>query len=320
MTVKKSHGIGVGVFQVIADLFTGDPAVIAKRAEELGFDSYWLPEHAAIPQGSEDVYPGKVEGGSAPDYLFKMPDPLIGLSRAAAVTSTINLGTGVALVPERHPVLAAKEIASLDHYSKGRFIYGIGAGWNEAECTMMGGDFAHRWAQVKEYIFAMKSLWTGEYASAEGKYANFPSSVCRPTPWRKPHPPIMLGSIGSPNVYRRVAQWGDGWLPFVINPQEVADGRAEILTALAALEGLGGPALEALHGAASVETALAELQACQPELATRLRARLAATVERRTAQYLARHDAAGMEVGAVLFDRGRQLCAVGPIGARWLAN
>ena len=100
----------------------------------------------------------------------------------------------------------------------------------------------------------------------------------------------------------------------------LADGRAEILTALAALEGLAGPELEALHGAASVETALAELQACQPELASRLRARLAATVERRTAQYLARHDAAGMEVGAVLFDRGRQVCAVGPIGARWLAN
>ena len=100
----------------------------------------------------------------------------------------------------------------------------------------------------------------------------------------------------------------------------LADGRAEILTALAALEGLAGPALEALHGAASVETALAELQSCQPELATRLRARLAATVERRTAQYLARHDAAGMEVGAVLFDRGRQVCAVGPIGAYWLGE
>ena len=100
----------------------------------------------------------------------------------------------------------------------------------------------------------------------------------------------------------------------------LADGRAEILTALAALEGLGGPALEALHGAASVETALAELQASHPELANRLRARLAATVERRTAQYLARHDAAGMEVGAVLFDRGRQVCAVGPIGAHWLGE
>lgn len=228
MAAKTSCGIGVGVFQVIADLHTGDPAIIAKRAEELGFDSYWLPEHAAIPQGSEEVYPGKVEGGSVPDYLFKMPDPLIGLTRAAAVTSTIHLGTGVALVPERHPVLAAKEIATLDHYSKGRFIYGIGAGWNEPECTMMGGDFPRRWAQVKEYILAMKKLWTGDYVGADGKYANFPPSICLPTPWRKPHPPILLGSIGSPNVYRRVAQWGDGWLPFVINPQEVADGRAEI--------------------------------------------------------------------------------------------
>jgi len=100
----------------------------------------------------------------------------------------------------------------------------------------------------------------------------------------------------------------------------LADGRAEILTALAALEGLAGPELAALHGAASVETALAELRACQPALASRLRARLAATIERRTAQYLARHDAAGMEVGAVLFDRGRQVCAAGPIGAHWLAS
>ncbi|MGE0862134.1 MAG: TIGR03619 family F420-dependent LLM class oxidoreductase, partial [Gammaproteobacteria bacterium] len=163
-----------------------------------------------------------------PDYLFKMPDPFIGLTRAAAVTSTIHLGTAVALVPERHPILTAKEIATLDHYAKGRFIYGIGAGWNEPECTMMGGDFAHRWAQVKEYIAAMKQLWTGEYVGMSGKYVNFPPSVCRPTPWRKPHPPVLLGSIGSPNVYRRVAQWGDGWLPFVVNPQEVVDGRAEL--------------------------------------------------------------------------------------------
>lgn len=228
MAAKTSSGIGVGVFQVSADLFTGDPAVIAKHAEALGFDSYWLPEHTVIPQGSDADYPGKVEGGATPDYLFKMPDPLIGLTRAATATSTIKLGTGVALVPERHPVLAAKEIASLDHYSKGRFLYGIGAGWNEPECTMMGGDFAHRWAQVKEYIAAMKKLWTGEYVGAAGKYTNFPPAVCRPTPWRKPHPPILLGSIGSPHVYRRVVQWGDGWLPFVVDPKEVATGRAAL--------------------------------------------------------------------------------------------
>jgi probable F420-dependent oxidoreductase len=228
MTMKKSHGIGVGVFQIMPDLATGDPAVVAKRAEELGFASYWVPEHAAIPQGSADVYPGSLNGEPPPDYLYKMPDPFIALSRAAAVTRTIKLGTGVALVPERHPILAAKEIATLDHYSGGRFLYGIGAGWNEAECTVMGGDFPHRWAQVKEYIEVMKKLWTGEYVEHSGKYSQFGPLICQPRPTHRPHPPILLGSIGSPNVYRRVAQWGDGWLPFVVDPKELTEGKAEI--------------------------------------------------------------------------------------------
>lgn len=225
---KKSHGIGVGVFQVLADLPTGDPAVIAKHAEKLGFDSYWLPEHAVIPKGSCEVYPGKQANEPPPDYIFKIPDPLIGLTRAAVTTSTIKLGTGIALVPERNPLLAAIEIATLDHYSGGRFLYGIGAGWNESECTILGGDFAHRWTQTKEAIQVMKKLWTGEYVEHQGKYFNFPPSICLPKPTRKPHPPVLLGSIGSPNVYRRVAEWGDGWLPFCVDPKEIADGKAAI--------------------------------------------------------------------------------------------
>jgi len=225
---KKSSGIGVGVFQILADLKSGDPGVVAKRAEELGFDSYWLPEHAIIPQGSADVYPGKKADEPPPDYLFCMPDPLIALSRAAATTREIRLGTGVALVPERNALLAAKEIASLDHYSGGRFVYGIGAGWNEPECTTMGGDFARRWTQTAEAIQVMKKLWTGEYQGHQGKYYNFPPSICLPRPTQRPNPPILLGSIGSPNVYRRVAEWGDGWLPFVVDPKEITEGRAEI--------------------------------------------------------------------------------------------
>lgn len=225
---KKSSGIGVGVFQVLADLPGGDPAVIAQRAEALGFDSYWLPEHAIIPEGSADVYPGKKAEEPPPDYLFRMPDPLIALSRAAATTREIRLGTGVALVPERNAMLAAKEIATLDHYSGGRFVYGIGAGWNEAECTVMGGDFARRWTQTGEAIQVMKKLWTGEYQGHAGKYYNFPPSICLPRPTQRPHPPILLGSIGSPNVYRRVAEWGDGWLPFVVDPAELTEGKAEI--------------------------------------------------------------------------------------------
>lgn len=228
MSGTSSHGLKIGVFQSLADRATGDPAVVAQRAEALGFASYWVPEHASIPQGSCDDYPGKQPGEPPPDYLFKMPDPFIALTRASATTSTIQLGTGVALVPERNPILAAKEIASLDHYSGGRVIYGIGAGWNEPECTLMGGDFEHRWTQTAEAIAVMKKLWTGEYVEHHGTYFNVPPAVCRPRPARQPHPPIMLGSIGSPRVFRRTAQWGDGWLPFETDPQAIADGRAAL--------------------------------------------------------------------------------------------
>jgi len=225
---KTASGLGVGVFQVLTDCSIGDPAVVAKKAEDMGFASYWVPEHASIPQGSADSYPGKQADEPPPAYLFQMPDPFIALTRAASLTSEIRLGTGIALVPERNPILAAKEIASVDHYSRGRMLYGIGAGWNEPECTMMGGDFPHRWGQTKDYILAMKALWTGEYVEYHGQYVDFPKVTCQPVPVQRPHPPVLLGSIGSPRVYKRVAEWGDGWLPFSIDPKEIADGKAEI--------------------------------------------------------------------------------------------
>ncbi len=228
MSSKRCGGISVGVFQNLCDVPAGDPAIVAKRAEALGFDSYWLPEHVVIPEGSAEVYPGKQADEPAPDYLFKMPDPLIGLARASAVTTTLKLGTGVALVPERNPINAAKEIASLDHYSGGRFLYGIGAGWNEPECTVMGGDFDHRWTQTTEAIDVMKKLWTGENVEHHGKYYDFPPIMCRPAPAHKPHPPILLGSIASPLVFKRVAKWGDGWMPFTGDPAHIAEGNTEI--------------------------------------------------------------------------------------------
>ena len=228
MSSKRSNGIKVGVFQNLCDVPAGDPAVIAKCAEDLGFDSYWLPEHAVIPQGSADIYPGKPDDEPPPEYLFKMPDPLIALSRASGTTSSIKLGTGVALVPERFALNAAIEIASLDHYSGGRFMYGIGAGWNEPECTVMGGDFDHRWTQTTEAIEVMKKLWTGEYVEHHGKYYDFGPLVCRPAPAHKPHPPVILGSIANPRVFKRVAKWGDGWMPFTNDPDEIATGKAEI--------------------------------------------------------------------------------------------
>lgn len=229
MTKKTASGLEVGVFQVIADMVKGDPAVVAKCAEDLGFGSYWVPEHTVIPQGSADVYPGKQAGEPAPDYLFKMPDPFIALARASATTRTIGLGTGVSLIPERNPLLTAKEIASIDHYSGGRMRFGIGAGWNEPECRIMGGDFEHRWAQTKESIAVMKKLWSGEYVEHHGKYYDFPPVICLPRPARRPNPLVLLGSIGSPLVFKRVVEWGDGWLPFTVDLDELARGKAELM-------------------------------------------------------------------------------------------
>lgn len=224
----SSSSIGIGVFQVLNDLPTGDPAVIAKRAEELGFESYWAPDHTVIPVGSADDYPGKEPGASTPEYLFKLPDPMVALARASATTTKIRLGTGILLIPERNPLLTAKEVATIDHYSGGRFVLGIGAGWNEPECTVMGGDFPHRWTQTRHAVLAMKELWTQEESEYHSEYFDFDPLISLPKPTQKPHPPVLLGSIGSPRVFKRVAEWGDGWLPFCTDPQEIADGRAAI--------------------------------------------------------------------------------------------
>ncbi len=218
----------IGVFQILSDLPTGDPAVVAKRAEDLGFDSYWTAEHPVIPEGSADVYPGKAEDEPTPEYLYKMPDPFVALSRASVTTSRIGLGTGICLVPERNPIHTAKEVASVDHYSGGRFLFGIGTGWNEPECTVLGGDFPHRWTQTREAIEVMKELWTGEAVEHHGKYYDFPPLISRPRPTQQPHPPVYLASIANPRVYRRVAKWGDGWLPFTVDPAEIVEGSAGI--------------------------------------------------------------------------------------------
>lgn len=228
MARKTRQGLSVGVFQIVTDMEHGDPAVIAKRAEDLGFASYWAPEHTVIPKDSTDLYPGKKPGAPSPDYLFKMPDPFVALARASATTRTILLGTGVSLIPERNPLLTAKEVASLDHYSGGRFLFGIGGGWNELECRLMGGDFAHRWTQTTESVAAMKKLWTGEYVEHHGTYYDFTPVICLPRPARRPHPPILLGSAGSPLVLKRTVEWGDGWLPFTADLQAMATGRAEL--------------------------------------------------------------------------------------------
>ena len=200
-----------------------DVAQLAEKAESLGFESLWLPEHPIIPVNPTSKYPGTPDG-SIPQYMSEMADPYIALARASAVTQNLKLGTGVSLIPERNPLVLAKEIASLDLFSGGRFILGVGTGWLREETEIMGGDFDHRWAQAKESVLAMKELWTKEEAEFHGRYYNFPPVKCYPKPVQKPHPPVLLGGSAR-NVFRRVVKWADGWIPTGVDLDGVSRGR-----------------------------------------------------------------------------------------------
>ncbi len=205
--------------------YTVDPAFIARKAEELGFESIWYAEHPAVPVHSDSPFPST--GGEIPWTYSHFSDPYIALARASAVTTTIKLGTGITLVPERNPLLLAKEIAVLDHYSGGRFLFGIGTGWLKEETELMGGDFEHRWTQTKEAILAMKELWTKDEAEFHGQYFDFPPVRSYPKPAQKPHPPVILGGMAK-NVLRRVINVADGWLPNRVTPAQVEESRAKL--------------------------------------------------------------------------------------------
>ena len=205
--------------------YTIDPAFMAKKAEELGFESIWYAEHPAVPVESNSPFPAT--GGEVPWTYSHFTDPYIALARASGATSTIKLGTGITLVPERNPLLLAKEIASLDRFSGGRFLFGIGTGWLREETEIFGGDFDHRWTQTREAIEVMKELWTKDEAEYHGKYFNFPPVKSYPKPAQQPHPPIIIGGMAR-NVLRRVVSHADGWLPNRVTPAEVEDSRRRL--------------------------------------------------------------------------------------------
>jgi probable F420-dependent oxidoreductase len=203
-----------------------DVAVVAQKAESLGFESLWLPEHGVMPVHVATRYQGSSDG-SIPPSMSDIGDPFIGLARASAVTKTLKLGTGICLVPEHNPLLLAKEIATLDHLSNGRFLFGIGAGWLREETEIMGGDFEHRWSQTREAVLIMKELWTKAEAEFHGKFYDFPLVRSSPKPFQKPHPPIFLGGSAG-NVFKRIVAWGDGWMPIRATPQDIKSGRATL--------------------------------------------------------------------------------------------
>ena len=203
-----------------------DVADIAAKAEALGFESIWLPEHPVMPVNPASRYPGSADG-SIPDYMSDMADPYIALARASAVTRHIKLGTGITLIPERNPLVLAGAIATLDRFSGGRFLLGIGTGWLREETEIMGGDFDHRWTQAREAVEVMRALWTEDAAEYHGQYYDFPPVQCNPKPAQAGGPPVILGG-NARNVFRRVARWGDGWMPTGATLEQIAAGRAAI--------------------------------------------------------------------------------------------
>ena len=183
----------IGVLAFVAS-FTAHPVEVARKCEALGFESFWLPEHAIMPVNPKTPFP---QGdGTIPEVYAHMIDPFVGLALAAGATNRIKLGTGICLVPERDPFNLAKEVATLDYYSGGRVLFGIGAGWLRDESEIMGVDFRRRWPMTREYIRAMKELWTREEASFEGEFVKFPALRSNPKPAQKPHPPVHIGAGG----------------------------------------------------------------------------------------------------------------------------
>ena len=205
--------------------YTIDPAFMARKAEELGFDSLWYAEHPAVPVQSASPFPAT--GGEIPWQYSHFDEPFIALARASAVTTTLLLGTGITLVPQRNPLILAKVVASLDHHSGGRFLFGIGTGWLKEEVELMGGNFRFRWTQTREYIEAMKAMWTEDEAEYHGRFIDFPKVRVFPKPARKPHPPVIVGGM-APKVLERIVESADGWLPNRITPAEIEAARKEL--------------------------------------------------------------------------------------------
>lgn len=207
-----------------------DIAEVARAVESLGLDSLWVGEHVLLPVDYERVYPAS-PSGDAPEFAGLLSSPIVALARAAAVTERITLGTGVCLLPLHDPIVLAKDIATLDRDSMGRFLFGVGGGWLREETEILGGDFDRRWRQIADAIAAMKTLWRDPISEHAGPYTRFPPVRMHPKPHQRPHPPVLLGGA-SPRIFDRIAAWGDGWIPGITSVGDFREGQAQLFDAL----------------------------------------------------------------------------------------
>ena len=228
----KEKNVKIGLFSIGAGR-AARPAVlrqIARKAEEVGFESLFAPEHTVLfpPEHYTSLYPysadGKISGMRGDTELL---DPFLALTWAAAHTTTLRLGTGICLVPQRNPLITAKEVASLDVLCGGRFIFGVGIGWLKEEFQALGVPHARRAARTREYVEAMKVLWTQEAPQFHGEFCSFAPVKLHPKPLQKPHPPILFGGESEPAL-RRAVEVGNGWFGFNVSVHETATAIAHM--------------------------------------------------------------------------------------------
>ena len=213
----------VGAFYFPAD-YGINIAELARALEDRGFDSLFVPEHTHIPASRKSPFPG---GGELPKRYSHTHDPFVALAFAAAATKKLKLGTGIMLVPQHEPIVTAKAIASLDQLSGGRFIFGIGGGWNVEEMENHGAKYQTRFKQMREHVLAMKELWTKEEASFDGEFVKFDRVWSWPKPAQQPHPPVILGGE-TDHTLRRVIEYCDGWFPRPRGGFDVVKGVAHL--------------------------------------------------------------------------------------------
>jgi probable F420-dependent oxidoreductase len=209
-------------------IFATDYAIpideLARETEARGFESLWVPEHTHIPTSRRSPWPG---GAELPREYSHTYDPFVSLMYAAAVTENLKLGTGICLIIERDTITTAKEVASLDRLSGGRFLFGVGGGWNAEEMEHHGTVYKTRFKKMGEQVRAMKEIWTKDVAEFHGEHVNFEPIWCWPKPAQRPHPPVLLGGESSYTL-QRIVDYCEGWFPRSRNPELVTTGMAEL--------------------------------------------------------------------------------------------
>lgn len=192
---------------------TIDPIELGRATEDLGFGSLWFPEHSHIPTARTTPWGGREGAPELPEFYWRTLDQFTALAAVAAVTERIELGTGICLVAQRDPIWTAKEVASVDRISGGRFRFGIGYGWNKEEMADHGLAYETRRARLRENVLAMKELWTKDEAGFTGEHVNLSPSWAWPKPTSSPHPPIIMGGAAGPKTAAHIAEFCDGWMP-----------------------------------------------------------------------------------------------------------